>query len=148
MPGVYFFSLDATQPLAIWGARTFFHLPYLRAEMSMEADGEALRYRSTRTDPRAPPGTFTARDGPNGPVVAAGAGSLEAFLTERDCLYTVNRAGEPLRGHIQPGPWPLPPASRVLQDNTVISVPIVPVGAPRVHFARRLDVVAWPLDRI
>ncbi|MFG0295490.1 MAG: YqjF family protein, partial [Maioricimonas sp. JB045] len=27
-PGVWFYSLDASQPLAVWAARTFFHLPY------------------------------------------------------------------------------------------------------------------------
>ena len=27
-PGVYFFSLDATNPVAVWFARRFFHLPY------------------------------------------------------------------------------------------------------------------------
>src|SRR5262245_4268389 len=27
-PGVWFFSLDATNPLAVWAARRFFHLPY------------------------------------------------------------------------------------------------------------------------
>ena len=29
-PGVYFFSLDAANPLAVFTARAFFHLPYYR----------------------------------------------------------------------------------------------------------------------
>ena len=146
-PGVYFFSLDATQPLAIWGARTFFHLPYLRAEMRCEADGDALRYRSTRTDDRAPSGTFDARYGPTGPVTPAAPGSLEHFLSERYCLYTVNDAGEPLRGHIQHAPWPLQPGFCDITEDTVIPVSVARSGAPLIHFARRLDVVGWPLER-
>ncbi|MFN0079477.1 MAG: YqjF family protein [Prosthecobacter sp.] len=32
-PGVWFYSLDCNQPLAVWTARTFFHLPYQHAHM-------------------------------------------------------------------------------------------------------------------
>jgi uncharacterized protein YqjF (DUF2071 family) len=35
VPGVWFFSLDAASSLAVWGARTFYHLPYFNAEMSL-----------------------------------------------------------------------------------------------------------------
>ena len=40
-PGVWFFSLDAANFLAVHAARRFFHLPYFRARMSadMEATG-------------------------------------------------------------------------------------------------------------
>src|ERR1044071_7838186 len=30
-PGVYFFSLDATSPIAVWSAKRIFRLPYFRA---------------------------------------------------------------------------------------------------------------------
>src|SRR5262245_4554326 len=33
-PGVWFFSLDAANPLAVRTARRFFHLPYFHAAMS------------------------------------------------------------------------------------------------------------------
>jgi len=32
-PGVYFFSLDVTSRMAVWGARTFYRLPYFHAHM-------------------------------------------------------------------------------------------------------------------
>jgi uncharacterized protein YqjF (DUF2071 family) len=32
-PGVYFFSLDAANLLAVWAARKFYHLPYFYADM-------------------------------------------------------------------------------------------------------------------
>ena len=50
VPGVWFFSLDATNALAVWVARTFFNLPYLRADMRMESP--APIYGSSR--PSAP----------------------------------------------------------------------------------------------
>ena len=34
-PGVYFFSLDITSHLAVWGARTVYHLPYFHAAMRL-----------------------------------------------------------------------------------------------------------------
>ena len=38
-PGVYFFSLDATNLLAIMVAKTFYHLPYVHADMKSENKG-------------------------------------------------------------------------------------------------------------
>lgn len=146
-PGVYFFSLDATQPLAIWGARTFFHLAYRRAEMACLREGDDVVYRCTRTDRRGPPGRFAARYAATGPVFRPEAGSLESFLVERYCLYTVDDDGRPLRGHIQHGPWPLQPARCEIGEDTIVPVPLERRGAPLVHFARRIDVVAWPIHR-
>jgi uncharacterized protein YqjF (DUF2071 family) len=34
-PGVWFLSLDAANPVAVWAARRFFHLPYYLASMSL-----------------------------------------------------------------------------------------------------------------
>ena len=38
---------------------------------------------------------------------AAAPGTLEHFLTERYCLYTMTRSGEPRRLEIHHKPWPL-----------------------------------------
>ncbi len=57
--GVWFFSLDATNPLAVWAARTFFHLPYYRASMSLTEDAAGVRYSSSRAN-----ATFSASYGP------------------------------------------------------------------------------------
>ncbi len=145
MPGVYFFSLDATQPLAIWGARTFFHLNYLRANMTCERDSssDALRYRCVRDDP---PGEFVGRYGPVDDVIAQPS-ALEQFLTERYCLYTVDDDGRPMRGHIQHAAWPLQRGFCEVVENTIVPVPLPLKGEPLVHFARRIDVVGWPLER-
>ena len=36
IPGIWFFSLDANNPVAVWGAKLAFHLPYFNARMSLE----------------------------------------------------------------------------------------------------------------
>ena len=49
VPGVWFLSLDATQPLGVWAARTLFHLPYLHARMRLTQQGNTLRMVAERT---------------------------------------------------------------------------------------------------
>ena len=43
-PGVWFFSLDATNPIAVRVARLAFHLPYMDAEMSIEQDADLIMF--------------------------------------------------------------------------------------------------------
>jgi len=76
-------------------------------------------------------------------------GSLEHWLTERYCLYTADRAGRLLRGEINHPPWPLQPAQAEIELNTMATVHGIALpGQPVCHFARQLDVVAWPLESI
>ena len=53
-PGVYFFSLDAGNPLAVGAARALFHLPYYTADMTVDVTGNRVKCRSERrSDSRA-----------------------------------------------------------------------------------------------
>jgi uncharacterized protein YqjF (DUF2071 family) len=87
VPGVWFYSLDCNQPLAVWTARTFFHLPYFNARMTagrVEDTGTWV-YRSQRQG-TAETAEIRYRPGGEAPVEAA-PGSLEFFLLERYYLY-------------------------------------------------------------
>ena len=53
-PGVFFFSLDAANALAVTTARSILGLPYFQAEMTVHA-GDWVTYRSHRLQPNAPP---------------------------------------------------------------------------------------------
>lgn len=154
-PGVYFFSLDAGNKLAVRLARRLFHLPYFDARMTLlpqrDADGnEEFLYRSERTHLGAPAAALHARYRPVAPVQPAERGSLEEWLTERYCMYPVDPQGRIYRGEIHHLPWPLQRATAELTACTMsapLGVPL-PGPPPLVHFARRLDVVVWPLQRI
>jgi uncharacterized protein YqjF (DUF2071 family) len=150
-PGVWFFSLDAANRLAVRVARWQFHLPYFDAAMSCtRAAGGTVDYRSTRTHRRAAPAGFEARYRPTGPTARAAPGSLEHFLTERYCLYSANRTGHVFRGEIAHVPWPLQPAGCDVARNTMAD-PIglkLPDVKPLLHYADVLDVVAWGLERV
>src|ERR1700731_3419183 len=47
-PGVWFFSLDAGNPIAVAAARLSFHLPYFTAQMKCEEKNGWINYRSGR----------------------------------------------------------------------------------------------------
>jgi uncharacterized protein len=149
-PGVWFFSLDASNPLAVRGARTLFHLPYYDAAMTAESDGEVVRYTSRRTHRGAPSAAFTGRYRSIGPIYHAAVGSLEYWLTERYCLYAADRRGRIWRGDIHHARWPLQPAEANIACNTMAD-PLqltLPPRAPLLHFAQWLDVVAWALEAV
>jgi uncharacterized protein YqjF (DUF2071 family) len=145
-PGIWFFSLDCESPGAVEVARRTYHLPYVRARMSSEREGDEIEYSSARCEPGADAVVFHARYGPVGPVRTSEPGTLEWFLTERYCLYA-EAAGRLYRADIHHAPWPLQPARATIELNTM--APVEPArDEPVLHYSERLDTVIWPLERI
>lgn len=106
-PGVWFYSLDASQPLAVWAARAFFALPYHHARMELSVEDGECRFSSRRA------GTvqrldYHYRPEPGGPRFPHEAvpGTLEFFLVERYRLFAVRR-GRVLSGRVYHRPYPL-----------------------------------------
>jgi uncharacterized protein len=149
-PGIWFFSLDAGNPVAVRLARATFHLPYLDAEMSCAVVGDEVHYRSVRTQVGASGAEFAARYRPVGEPSETRPDTLENFLTERYCLYAADAAGNVYRGDIHHHPWPLQPAEVEVEKLTMteqIGVALPETG-PVLHFSERLDVLAWSPRRI
>jgi uncharacterized protein len=149
-PGVWFFSLDAANPLAVCLARWLFHLPYYNARMAAQCSAGHVHYTSRRTHRGASPAAFRGQFHPIGPVYYSSPGSLDHWLTERYCLYTSDRHGQVRRGDIHHARWPLQPAEADVSVNTMtqqigLTLPDIP---PLLHFARRLDVVGWTPERV
>jgi hypothetical protein len=149
-PGVWFFSLDAANPLAVRVARRTFHLRYYDASMSAIAAGDEIRYRCTRTHRGAPPAEFSARYRPIGPITPSANGSLEEFFTERYSLYAADSSGRLYRGDIDHVRWPLQLAQAEIDRNTMTEQLQVclPETKPLLHFAKRLEVVVWTLTPV
>jgi uncharacterized protein YqjF (DUF2071 family) len=150
-PGVYFFSLDTSNLLAVLTARAWYRLPYFHARMRAMHDDHRIQYTSRRVQSGAPRAELRLGYGPTGSAaVAPETGTLEYFLTERYCLYTVSRRGHVFRSEIHHPRWELQPAEAELQVNTMaeaagIELPDTP---PLLHFSRRQDMVAWPPTRL
>ena len=143
-PGIWFFSLDASSRVAVELARRTYRLPYFHAWMSASRRGEWVVYESARVD--EPGRLFSAGYRPAGSAFEAQPGSLEWFLTERYCLYALDR-GALSRAEIHHEPWPLQQAEAEIEANTMPPVEL-PDHAPLCHFSRRRDVLIWPLERI
>lgn len=150
IPGVYFFSLEASNPIAVAIARAMFHLPYFNAVMRSDRVDDTVHYSSRRIHRGAPSAEFRAVYRPIAPVTYAQPGSLEQWLTERYCLYTVVGNKGVYRGDIHHVQWPLQSAElKVTSDTMAISHGIhLPDIPPLLHYAELLEVLIWPLRRV
>ncbi|AHJ96310.1 hypothetical protein Hsw_0715 [Hymenobacter swuensis DY53] len=158
VPGVWFLSLDATQPLGVWAARTLFHLPYLHARMQLThtPDG-TLHATATRTHRSEPAATFAASWQPGAALPLAQPNTLAHFLTERYHLYTAGhtvRAGQHgnslWRGQLWHAPWALREATLTRWESTLVESHglSTPAGPPLLHAADKLDVWVEELRRV
>lgn len=147
--GVYFFSLDAASWLACRMARAWYRLPYHHARMTVRREDDSVLYESVRRE-GSQPAEFRAIYGPLSDPSAARQGSLEHWLVERYCLFTVNARGQVFSGDIHHVPWSLQDAAARIETHTLASAAgiCLPDTAPILHFARRLDVVVWPSRRV
>lgn len=149
-PGVWFFSLDAANPLAVRGARLLFQLPYYDAHMPVISQADMVVYGSVRTHPRMAPVRFSARYRPTGPALSPSEGSIDRWLTDRYCLYVASRSGSVWRGAIDHVRWELQPAEVEVLENT-LTAPLrlsLPDQRPLLHFSRHRRVKAWTLDKV
>jgi uncharacterized protein YqjF (DUF2071 family) len=143
--GVWFFSLDASNWMAVRVARLF-GLPYYDAEMAVDSRDDVVDYKSVRLHNGASV-RFDAVYRPTSPVYHTVPGSLDHWLTERYCLYSANKPEHVVYGDIHHVPWPLQRAQAEVRVNTMMQ-PIgieLPDSKPLSHFARYQEVVAWPI---
>lgn len=147
VPGVWFFSLDATNPLAVWAANVVFRLPYHRARIDVHLGGDEIRFRSVR---RGEGVGCDVTYRPTGPAARAPRESVEAWLTERYCVYARSPGGTLTRTEVHHEPWPLQPAwadfhSLSLADPLGLELDRAP---DLLHYSRGVDVVLWPGQRV
>ena len=149
-PGVWFFSLDAANPVAVEMARLWFHLPYFHARMNSKAGSGGIVYSSRRGDRRGGRETLEVSYNAQGPPFEAERGTLEYFLTERYCLYARKPDGELLRSEIHHVPWKLQEARATLMANTMLKNLRVAIAGPPVvlHYSKLQEVIAWAPKRI
>jgi len=107
LPGVWFFSLDCIQALAVEIARSLFHLPYEHAEMSSSHKDQSTYYDCRRKSEPNPASFIYSSSGPGEP---AEPGTLEFFLAERYLLYSARPDGSLFTGRVHHRPYLLSPA--------------------------------------
>jgi uncharacterized protein len=155
-PGVWFFSLDAANVIAVGLARRFFHLPYHHARMFLEcehparpADARSILYAGARRWPETLSASYLIRGAARGPVQPAREGTLEHFLVERYLLYAYAH-GRVFRGRVHHRPYPLQPAHVLSIDETLLAAaglerPLEPALA---HYSSAVNVKVFPLRQV
>lgn len=149
-PGVWFFSLDASNPLAVWGARLGYALPYFRAAMKWEERDETFACISHRTHSSAALAELDAAWTHGAPLPEARPETLDFFLIERYCLYAA-RGDHLYRARIHHRPWPLRRATLSRLHSTMIEAHGLPTpGQPPLLHAQAapLQVQVWPPQRV
>ncbi|MBS0266846.1 MAG: DUF2071 domain-containing protein [Planctomycetes bacterium] len=157
-PGVWFFSLEASNSLAVRVARWRWHLPYFRAQMSLFRQQQTIRYGSQRLWP-GPSGAgceIHAEIGPlwgeqeSGRARPAGQalpGTFEHFLVERYILYSTDAAQRLYSGRVFHAPYSVRSARLLdFQESLLPASGITPAEAPsHVAFSEGVDVEIFPL---
>lgn len=153
-PGVWFFSLDAANAIAVKIAQWFFHLPYFYAHMSLKAGRDTrapgiVDYATERRWPGPTPATAQARYEVTGPPSPATPGTLEHFLVERYILYT-QQSGRLKLGRVHHVPYPVQPARvHTVHEDLIAALKIKrPDSAPLVHYASEVSVQIYGLEDV
>jgi uncharacterized protein len=150
VPGVWFFSLDASNALAVLGARLSLGLPYFRARMRLQEHHAAIHFTSTRMHPGAPAAQFEGTWSRGEPLPSPPPDTLDFFLVERYCLYTTRR-DQLSRVRIFHRPWPLRRVERLSFTSTMLESQGLPAPSedPLLHAqGESLRVGIWPPERL
>ena len=147
--GVWFFSLDANQRLAVAVARKFWHLNYRFAQLRLSVQGET--YRCSGACLRAPAAyEIDATINQSVDVSVAADGSLEHFLLERYHLFAQRPDGQFLVGQVHHTPYQFLPirSASITETLTGSNGCPIPEGRSPDHivYSPGVDVSVSPLS--
>lgn len=149
IPGVWFYSLDAANALAVVVARSGWKLRYHKAAMELRQDGDEIHYTSERSWPEPKPASFRGhyRLGPQ--RGRAAPGTLEHFLVERYVLFT-HDGDRLLIGRVHHEPYPLREVMLLECEQSIIeSQGFHPEEGPHlVHYSDGVDVDVYALEPV
>ena len=147
--GVWFFSLDCNQPLAVEIARRCFNLPYEHAEMRSKIIGDRVEYHSRRKATGASMAEYIY----DTPTVhqPAEPHTLEWFLVERYLLFSCNSAGRLFTGRVHHSPYEISVGRCTKLSTEPIRLSGFPVSGEPPHSvltAADVDVSIFPLRKM
>jgi len=149
-PGIYFLSLDASNPLAAAIARAWYRLGYTKARMSIERENNQINFISERTQRGAYPAQFAASYQPVSECYYAIPGTLEYWLTERYRFYTLDNRQRLYSCDVQHAPWPLHKAEAQISFNNMALTHKIDLSSfpPLLHYVPTINAVIWSLKGI
>jgi hypothetical protein len=123
---------------------------FLSIQMSFTCTPTGRRFESVCQSAETGPAVFSAIYQPESRLCDSPAGSLDAWLTERYCMYANTPKRGLLRGEIHHRRWPL--------QKVHVSVPFNSLGTPfgldlsrtpdSVHYCAGIEAIAWPFEHV
>ena len=143
VPGIWFFSLDASKILPALAARLFFNLPYFDSAIDCTAAGGEFVFNMTRTV--GPAAHFKARWRQGQRLRAPDLESLAFFLVERYCFFAL-AADQVQMTRVYHHPWILEEGLVGHCDSTLLNAAGLqePSEPPLVYFSKAVNVQIWP----
>lgn len=147
--GVWFYSLDANQHLAVFIARTLFFLPYHFARMHYTVNtGRWITFSSQR--PRSETQKFRFKQ--TSPALPAETNSLTHFLVERYLLFSYHSKKDRIfAGRVRHQPYRVSSVQVSDYSKALFSLNglTAPEGPPdHMAFAEPVDVDIYPLEQV
>ena len=146
-PGIWFYSLDANQALAVCLARAVFALPYNFAKMSARVSDGEIDYRARRFGFQ---NSVHYRYQASEHLGEARFGTLEFFLIERYRLFA-RRGNKLFTGRVHHSPYQLRKAVVTDADPELFAMDGFETPAtPPAHtiYSERVDVSIYPLEKL
>ncbi|HTL17875.1 MAG TPA: DUF2071 domain-containing protein [Patescibacteria group bacterium] len=143
IPGIYFFSLDASKLLPALAARVFYQLPYYAAHIEFSKSNGEYQFKARRS--LSPSIGFSAKWRRGMRLRAPDTESLAFFLVERYCFFT-ETAGSLSMTRAYHAPWILEEAVMQSCESTLLGALGLPEpsGEPLTHFSEGVNVQIWP----
>ena len=153
--GVWFFSLDANSRLAVNLARTFWHLPYKLADMSLRVNGNhdnatpaRITYTGLRKECPAAQYELTLAL-PDAEPMSAQPGTLEHFLVERYLLFATDQKQRLRTGRVHHLPYRIVTPTSIVGTQSLTSAigchDLNITSADHAAFCQGVDVRISPL---
>jgi len=147
--GVFFLTLDASNPLVTRIAKAWYRLPYYHAKMSFQQQREQIEFRSSRMG--FVPADFYGRYRPVDKCFHPREGTIEHWLTERYIHYCKCAAtSQVFHGEVFHQPWKLQEAKAEIDINTMTqNLNITLSNQPTlVYYSRGVEALIWPSKRL
>src|SRR5699024_1170660 len=147
IPGVYFFSMDAANFLAVMGAKTA-GLPYFQAKAKLRKRGKKFYFKSTRKKEKKEACQVAYQ--PAGKQCYTEKGTLDYWLMERYALWSVKHDSL-IRGDIHHKQWRVQHADVTLEKQTITDPYLQNnafISEPLAHYAKAKRVMIWPVKKV
>lgn len=144
-PGVFYIELQAPSELAVWGARTFYHMAYSSCEVHGEIDGDRITVRSRR-ESEGEPVLWNSTHWPASGEFEPRPGTIEEFLIDRWTMFTVDTKQKLHRVEIHRLPWPITAAEVEIRSNTLARAHGLDLEAKpeSLYCSRGVETLIWP----